>query len=98
MLDVDLLLSRLCNKLDSFVSGSSEPQSFVVDVLVMLWDQFSLIYTFPHLQILPHLLCRVEKESILVIFIAWDWPRRTLYSMSGRLSIGPFGSPGSSVP
>lgn len=43
---MDLLASRFNNKLPTFL--------FSVDVLVMLWDRFSLTNIFPALQLPPH--------------------------------------------
>lgn len=37
--------------------------SLKVDTLVIQWDQFSLIYAFPLLKLLPHLLFRIEGHS-----------------------------------
>lgn len=44
---------------------------------VLLCDQFTLIYAFPSLKLLPHLLCRIEIKDFLMVLVAPDWPRRT---------------------
>lgn len=46
------------NKLNKFVTRSRDSRAFAVDTLVKLLDQFNLIFPFPSLQILPHLLCQ----------------------------------------
>lgn len=48
------------------------------DALVAPWDQYNLLYAFPLLPLILHLLRRVEAERIPVILVAPDWPRRLL--------------------
>lgn len=43
-------------------------------VLEVSWNEYTLIYVFPPLKPLPHLLHRIKMEGILVILIALDWP------------------------
>lgn len=57
----------------------SGTEAFIVGALMTLWDQFNLIHIFLPLQLLPHLIGRIEIEVILVILIALNWPRRTWY-------------------
>lgn len=41
-----LLTTRLNNILSKFVFRSRDPLAFSVDVLVIQWEQFNLIYIF----------------------------------------------------
>lgn len=63
-------MSRCNAKLDRLVFRTRDPPEFVVDALVTLWGQLSLIYAFLLLQFLPHLLFRIQVEGILVNLIA----------------------------
>lgn len=65
--DVDLLASRFKRKLDNFVSRTRDPLAYGADVLIIPWDQYSLIYAFPPIPVLPRLLFRIKKEGMPVI-------------------------------
>lgn len=66
------LASRFNKKLDRFGSRYRNPLAEVADVLVTLWDQKSLIYSFPPLKLLSSFLLRIEMEGILMILITLD--------------------------
>lgn len=46
------LASRFSNKLNMFVTRSSDPWGFTVDVMITPWDQLNLIYAFSPQQLL----------------------------------------------
>lgn len=43
------------------------------------WSQYHLLYMSSFLQLLFHLLQKIEAEGIPVIFMALDWPRHPWY-------------------
>lgn len=59
--DVDLLASKFKYKLDKFFFFRYRDLLVeAVDALVALRDHYTLVYAFPLVKHLPHLLCRTE--------------------------------------
>lgn len=85
-LNVHLLASKFNVKLDRFICRIRDHRA-EVDALVVSWDQFFIMHTFPSLQYLPHLLCRIPVEGNLAILITPAWPWRTWYSNIVNLSV-----------
>lgn len=56
---VDLLASKF-NKLDRFDARTRDSQTFAVDSLVTLWDQFNLIFDYSPIKCLTCLLHRIQ--------------------------------------
>lgn len=72
--DVDLLASRFSAKWDGFLSRTRDPQSFVMNALVTLWDLVSIMNAF--LQLLPCLFHSIWVEGISAIPVTLVPPRR----------------------
>lgn len=86
--DVDLFASRFNARVGNFLSRTRDPLAYGTDALVFPWDQFSLMYAFPPLQLLPRLLRRVKSEGRPVILVAPAWPRRAWFADIVRMSVG----------
>lgn len=75
-MDVVLMATRFRNKLNRFVYRYRDPLAEGVGVLLALWDPYILINAFFALKLLPHLLCRIKLEAILVLLISPVCPSR----------------------
>lgn len=78
---------QIQQQLDRIVTRSRDPWPSAVDALVSLLKQFHLIYALPSVQLLPHLLHRINMEGILAILIAMNRPRSMQYSNILRLFV-----------
>lgn len=63
---VDILASRFNNKLHLFAERTKEPLLLALDALIIPGSLFRLICAFSLVQILPHLLHKIEKDKKLV--------------------------------
>ncbi|XP_040270849.1 uncharacterized protein LOC120986377 [Bufo bufo] len=61
--DVDLMASRLNNKVPVFLARARDPRAYGVDALVSPWQRVSLLYVFPPLPLLPKCCARSRRRG-----------------------------------
>lgn len=77
---MNILVSRFNDKLNKFVVKTRDPSAFAVDVLMVSWICFKLVYASPPMKILHRMLLKIEQERVPVTILISNWPKRTWYT------------------
>lgn len=67
------LMPRFSVKLGRLISRAWDPWVFLVDALLMLWDQFSLIFYHPTVSFSLTCFMGFERKAFRWFWLAWPW-------------------------
>jgi mRNA-degrading endonuclease HigB of HigAB toxin-antitoxin module len=77
---MDLFATYQNKQTPLFCSWINHPQAFALDALSIPWENV-FAYAFPPMQLVPKVLCHMQKFCCTIILIASQWPRQHHYPL-----------------